>query len=323
MLARVGVGSVGACLRVALRPRLRTSDVRKLQDTLTASEKQHAVNSVVVHGVATGSDLGQLRGAPQASRAEHFEQMAALLRQLGESSLPVVIALDGNVSGSAVGLGAHASGCVVTERTRMSLPGPAFGYVPESFANYQLARLPRGLGAYLSLTGASLTGAEMVKLGLATHATEASALWRVEAGLGEQRSRHTGRALSAVAEACISPPDAESTLLDAVRVGRALAAHAASRACAHEPARARTRPPACISQRQRTARLAQRATVLPPPHPTPTPPHPTPSLPTEASPVLRAPPCAGARAVLHARDRAVLRGGDAGRDDRGARDWRD
>ena len=35
---------------------------------------------------------------------------------------------------------AHAACGVVTERTRLALPGPTFGYVPESFASFQLAR---------------------------------------------------------------------------------------------------------------------------------------------------------------------------------------
>merc|ERR1719502_304528 len=78
------------------------------------------------------------------------------------------------------------SACVVTERTRLGLPGAAYGYVPESFSSYQLARLPQGVGAYLALTGAELSGPELVRLQLATHITESHAVDNVERILSEQ-----------------------------------------------------------------------------------------------------------------------------------------
>ena len=59
--------------------------------------------------------------------------------------------LDGNLQGPALGLAAHARFSVVTDRTRLVLAGAEFGFVPESFASYQLARLPGGLGTHRSL----------------------------------------------------------------------------------------------------------------------------------------------------------------------------
>ena len=105
---------------------------------------------------------------------------------MAETEMPTVAVIDGHCSGAAVGVSAHATACVVTERSRLSLPGAAFGTVTEAFASYQLSRLPRGLGAYLSLTGAAPSAREMVELGLATHMTESTALWRVEEALGLQ-----------------------------------------------------------------------------------------------------------------------------------------
>ena len=107
----------------------------------------------------------------------------------------------------------------MTERTRLALPGPTFGYVPESFASFQLAReLPDGVGAYLALTGAALTGAELVTLGLATHITESQALPRVEAELAQWMSaRRGGGAATArrlVDETCVAPPAAAAELDD-------------------------------------------------------------------------------------------------------------
>jgi len=199
-----GQSEVGACLLLRLqRPRLRTQDIKLVQSQLAAASKRHSLNSMLVSGFGRGSDLLAVRS--QSAGAEHFKGLGALARTLGESSFPVAVTLDGHVTGAAVGIGAHASTCVVTERTRISLPGVAYGFVPEAFCGYQLARMPRGLGAYLSLTGASLSGGEMIDLGLATHMTESQALWRVEEAMGLQHDPHLGRTLRAIDEACIAP----------------------------------------------------------------------------------------------------------------------
>lgn len=165
------------------------------------------INSTLLDaGNTTGSDTMAMGDMDPPNVAKHYQAAANLCRTLGEAQLPTVAVLDGFVSGAAVGLGAHASACVVTERTRVSLLGPLFGAVPESFAAYQLARLPQpGLGAYLALTGASLTGQEMLEAGLATHSTESQALWRIEDELDAQRHRHLGRTLRNLDLACIEP----------------------------------------------------------------------------------------------------------------------
>lgn len=173
---------IGTCLHAKFPPRLRTHDVLSMQSQLGASKKRMIVHSMVLEGLGRGSDLVHVRESKGG--AKHFEHLSALARTLGEGSQPVVVTLDGHITGSSVGLSLHASSCIVTERTRISLPGPAYGFVPESFGAYQLARLPRGLGAYLCLTGASLSGGEMVDLGLATHQTESQSLPRIDEALG-------------------------------------------------------------------------------------------------------------------------------------------
>ncbi len=203
----------GAVLRLtnARAGRLRADDMRAVHAQVSAAAQSHTVHSALLEVGALGSDHRQLlrAGETGASRAaatsEHFQSIADVLRLVGEAPLPVVAILDGPVSGPSVGIGAHASACVVTERTRASLPGVAHGFVPESFASYALARLPPGLGAYLALTGAQLTGQEMVDVGLATHATESTATRHIASALAEQRARSTGRTLSALEDHCFPP----------------------------------------------------------------------------------------------------------------------
>ena len=262
---------VGACLKLDLGARAvhRTQHLNggigvAMQELREADASAH-YNSAVLHASGiVGSDVAALASAPAEARTQHYRDMAHLLRFLGEAQLPCVAVLDGCVSGGSLGVGAHAAACVVTERTRASLPGaletpsspassvrssaaanvqrgerqgshaharsrrhlrtcsprvprapchpavrcagPAHGFVPESFAAYQLSRLPQpGLAQYVALTGASLRGTELVELGLATHATESQAVERITTQLRHQRVRHLGRTLRNVELACIEP----------------------------------------------------------------------------------------------------------------------
>ena len=131
---------------------------RTVEAELARASESTRLRSAVLHvGGTTGSDATQLRNATPVDRATHFQDVANLVRTVGEAKLPVVAMLDGCATGGALGLGAHATACVVTERTRVALPGPLHGFVPESFASFQLARLPvPGLGAYVALTGAAV-----------------------------------------------------------------------------------------------------------------------------------------------------------------------
>ncbi|KAL1504214.1 hypothetical protein AB1Y20_010623 [Prymnesium parvum] len=197
--------AVGHMLRHRLSgSRVSMPDIASLSASLNEASRRFHISSALVACNARGSALPQLRSSAEGA-AEHYSSLSALLRRMGEAELPTIVTINGHVTGAAAGVAAHAAACVVTERACMSLPGPAFGFVPESFASYQLARLPRGLGAYLALTGATLSAREMVELGLATHATESKSLRRVNDILNEQSTRHLGRTLRNVEEVCIEP----------------------------------------------------------------------------------------------------------------------
>ena len=208
---------VGACLRLDIGARavkrvshLNGGAPKALEALRKAEAGAHFKSAVLYANDIVGSDIAALAAAPETERKEHFDEVAQLMRTLGEGALPCVAILDGCVSGGALGVGAHASACVVTERTRASLPGPSHGYVPEGFVSYQLSRLPHaGLGTYLALTGATLTGQEMVELGLATHATESQAVDRIVHELSHQRARHLGRTLRNIEVASIEPQHEE------------------------------------------------------------------------------------------------------------------
>ncbi|MGA8788862.1 MAG: enoyl-CoA hydratase/isomerase family protein [Paenarthrobacter sp.] len=82
---------------------------------------------------------------------------------------PYVAFMDGLVLGGGVGISAHGSVRVVTERTRTGMPETTIGFVPDVGGTFLLSRSPGETGTHAALTGAHLSGADALFLGLADH----------------------------------------------------------------------------------------------------------------------------------------------------------
>jgi enoyl-CoA hydratase len=82
---------------------------------------------------------------------------------------PYVAFMDGLVLGGGVGISAHGSVRIVTERTRMGMPETTIGFVPDVGGTLLLSRSPGETGTHAALTGAHLSGADALFLGLADH----------------------------------------------------------------------------------------------------------------------------------------------------------
>ncbi|GAA1048664.1 enoyl-CoA hydratase/isomerase family protein [Arthrobacter russicus] len=80
---------------------------------------------------------------------------------------PYVPFMDGLVLGGGVGISAHGNTRVVTERTRCGMPETTIGFVPDVGGTYLLSRAPGETGTHAALTGAHLSGADALFLGLA------------------------------------------------------------------------------------------------------------------------------------------------------------
>lgn len=89
---------------------------------------------------------------------------------------PYVALMDGLVLGGGVGISAHGSLRVVTERTRMGMPETRIGFVPDVGGTHLLSRAPGELGTHAALTAANLSGADAIAVGLADHYVDSSAL---------------------------------------------------------------------------------------------------------------------------------------------------
>ena len=112
---------------------------------------------------------------------------------------PYVAFMDGVVLGGGVGVSAHGSFRVVTERTRLGMPETGIGFVPDVGGTFLLSRAPGELGTHLALTAGSVTGADAIALGLADHFVTSDRLADLAVAL-ETRS-----AAEAIAEVATAP----------------------------------------------------------------------------------------------------------------------
>jgi enoyl-CoA hydratase len=73
------------------------------------------------------------------------------------------------VLGGGVGISAHGSVRIVTERTKIGMPETGIGFVPDVGGTHLLSRAPGEFGTHLALTAGSITGPDAIALGLADH----------------------------------------------------------------------------------------------------------------------------------------------------------
>lgn len=127
--------------------------------------------------VGRGSDAGDFRRAYRMFRMEY--QLNALLGALKQSA--VIPIMDGIVMGGGAGLCIHGKWRVATERTVFAMPEAVIGLHPDIGSSYVFSRLSiPGLGAYLALSGARLSGLELVTSGIATHLVRSDDLETLE-----------------------------------------------------------------------------------------------------------------------------------------------
>jgi enoyl-CoA hydratase len=82
---------------------------------------------------------------------------------------PFVALMDGLVMGGGIGISAHASVRVVTERSRLAMPEVGIGFHPDVGGSWLLSRAPGELGTHLALTGSAVGAGDGITAGLADH----------------------------------------------------------------------------------------------------------------------------------------------------------
>lgn len=98
---------------------------------------------------------------------------------------PYVAFMDGIVMGGGVGLSAHASHRVVTDRTKLAMPEVGLGFFPDVGGTYLLSHSPGEIGTYFGLTGQTMNGPDAIHAKFADAVVPAAKLPELRAALAK------------------------------------------------------------------------------------------------------------------------------------------
>lgn len=121
-------------------------------------------------GLCTGGDVRAMHdSAPSGSGfARRFWADEYWLNALiGRYPKPYVAFMDGIVMGGGIGLSAHGSHRIVTDRSALAMPETGIGLIPDVGGTWLLSHAPGEIGVYLGLTGERMHGAGTMFAGFA------------------------------------------------------------------------------------------------------------------------------------------------------------
>ncbi|MFE6766811.1 enoyl-CoA hydratase/isomerase family protein [Streptomyces sp. NPDC057689] len=190
------------------RPRalnaLNHAMVRLLAEALDAAEHDDAVVAVLLtgageRGLCAGGDIRAVRDdalAGGSASLDFWRDEYLLNARIARFPKPYVALMDGIVMGGGVGVSAHGSVRIVTERSRIAMPETGIGFVPDVGGTYLLSAAPGELGTHLALTGEPVGAADALLCGLADHFVPAEGLAALVAALAD----------------CTTPEDVDATV---------------------------------------------------------------------------------------------------------------
>ncbi|MFE2375266.1 enoyl-CoA hydratase/isomerase family protein [Streptomyces sp. NPDC059398] len=168
--------------------------VRRIDEALTHWETDPAVQTVIITG-AGGRALcagGDIRSIYEDARtggtasAAFWRDEYRLNARIARYPKPYVAVMDGIVMGGGVGVSAHGSVRIVTERSRIAMPETGIGFVPDVGGTHLLALAPGELGTHLAMTGTQIGAGDALLCGLADHFVPSDDLPRLLADLATQ-----------------------------------------------------------------------------------------------------------------------------------------
>ncbi|HWS35869.1 MAG TPA: enoyl-CoA hydratase/isomerase family protein [Actinoplanes sp.] len=154
---------------------LTTEMIGIIGDTLHDWAGDERVRTVLIRGagergLCAGGDLRAMHAdavSGGAGTLEFFRREYDLNALIAEYPKPVVAWMDGLVMGGGIGVSAHASLRVVTERSRLAMPEVGIGLHPDVGGSWLLSHAPGELGTHLALTGTAIGAGDAITVGLA------------------------------------------------------------------------------------------------------------------------------------------------------------
>ncbi len=156
--------------------------VSGLRDKIVAWEADESISEYLMvgsldKGLCAGGDVKALyteavaapKGEAVAITRDFFYYEYQLNALLSELRKTFSVLMNGVCMGGGMGLAINANNRIVSETTKIAMPETAIGFIPDVGATYFLSRLPSEVGTYMALTGARLSPADALAVGLATH----------------------------------------------------------------------------------------------------------------------------------------------------------
>ncbi|GAB3545922.1 enoyl-CoA hydratase/isomerase family protein [Noviherbaspirillum agri] len=156
--------------------------IRSMTKALLAWRADETIHAVVINSTSerafcAGGDIRFFYEAgsstPKGRSAlleDFFTEEYALNHLIHYYPKPYIAFMDGIVMGGGMGVAQAGTGNrmrVVTERTKMAMPEVNIGLFPDVGGGYFLSRAPGQIGAYLGVTGETISAADALYAGLA------------------------------------------------------------------------------------------------------------------------------------------------------------
>lgn len=117
-------------------------------------------------------DAGKVGADAESMALPFFGDEYRLNVHIANYPKPYVALMDGIVMGGGVGVSAHGSHRVVTERTMLAMPEVGIGLIPDVGGTFLLGRMPGETGVHAAMAAYRLTGGDAIACGLADYFVE-------------------------------------------------------------------------------------------------------------------------------------------------------
>ena len=171
-----GVGRI-TLNRPKARNALTTGMVIAIKEQLDAWDLDPAIRAAVVigagdHGLCAGGDVRDMQASAirgDDGAAEFFRAEYRMNARIHQFSKPYMSIMDGLAMGGGIGVSAHGSVRIVTERSLLAMPEVTIGICVDVGATWLLSRAPGQVGTYLALTGGTFGPGDAIYCGFADY----------------------------------------------------------------------------------------------------------------------------------------------------------
>lgn len=175
IVQREGAAGVARLNRPKAINALTLEMTRDFDRALDSFETDPAVALVLLEGAGERGLCagGDIRGLYDSARAKgdlgkvFWRDEYILNARIASFAKPYVAYMDGLVMGGGVGLAAHGSHRIVTDKTKVGMPEVGIGFFPDVGGTWLLSQAPGEIGTYFGLTGQTMNGADAIYAGFA------------------------------------------------------------------------------------------------------------------------------------------------------------